>query len=85
VPFSEEDRTAWRKTKNRRNDSPGKYSASWSLTLSPQQARGLLQYLGDHQTEIREVGDEHVKEANNALGRVYSLIMRLGRGQKNGF
>lgn len=79
LPFSEEDRIAWRKTKNRRNLSPGRYSSSGSLTLSPEQARELLRFLEEHQTEIREVGEVHEKEASMAIARALALFARHGR------
>lgn len=79
LPLSEEDRIAWRKTKNRRNLSPDRYSPSSSLTLSPEQARELLRFLEEHQAEIREVGEIHEKEASMAIARALALFARHGR------
>lgn len=79
LPFSEEDRTAWRKTKNRRNLSPGRSSALWSISLTPEQARELLRFLEERQAEIREVGEVHEKEASKAIARALAVFARHGR------
>lgn len=79
VPLSEEDRIAWRKTKNRRNHSPGQKSASRSLMLSPQQAKVLLLFLEKRKAEICELGNEHEKETSKAIAHVLATFARAGR------
>ncbi len=79
MPLSEEDRIAWRSTKNRRNNSGEGEAGSSYMILAPNQTQELFLFLERHEDEIHALGDAHAKEVKKTLGRVYTFIIDLGR------
>jgi len=79
MPFSEEDRRAWRSTKNRRNHSDVGEAESSCMILAPNQTQELFLFLERHEDEIHALGDASARETKKTLGRVYTFLINLGR------
>ena len=78
-PYSEEDRKAWRSSKNQRNEFCRNELGFGDMRLLPDQTQKLFLFLESREDEIQKLAQEHAMEVRKLLGQVYRLILSWRR------